>query len=148
MSRSLCLTALFATLTVLGLAPPRAAAAEHPRLHVALYELRHARTELKEARHDFGGHRAEALEALDGAITQIERALRAVGDNVKGIEPRKDVYKRYGNHPHIRQALVEAREARTELKEASHDYKGHREKAVRALDEVIDQLDTALRFAR
>lgn len=148
MTRSLLVTTVFTALAVLGLGAPRAAAEEHPRLHAALYELRHARTELKEARHDFGGHRAKALEALDDAITQVEKALKAVDDNVKGVDPGKDAYKGYANHPHIRHALVEAKEARTELKEAAHDYKGHRAKAVEALDAVVDQLDKALKFAR
>ncbi len=148
MTRSLLVTAVFAGLTVLGPGTSRASAEEHPRLHAALYEMRHARTELKEAKHDFGGHRAKALEALDAAITQIEKSLKAVDDNVKGVEPAKAVYKDYVNHPHIRHAVVEAKEARAELKAAAHDYKGHREKAVLALDEVVDQLGKALKYAK
>jgi hypothetical protein len=31
---------------------------------------------LKEADHDFGGHRKEALEAVDVAIKQLELALK------------------------------------------------------------------------
>jgi hypothetical protein len=120
----------------------------HPRLHVALYELRHARTELKEAKHDFGGHRVKAIEALDVAINQIEKALKAVDDNVKGTAPGKDSYKEFANHPHIHRALIESKEARTALKEAAHDYKGHRVKAIEALDEVVVQLDKALKYAR
>jgi L-lactate utilization protein LutB len=148
MTRSLFVTAVFAGLPLLGLGASRAAAEDHPRLHAALYEMRQARTELKEAKHDFGGHRAKALEALDEAISQIDKALKAVGDDVKSKDPGKDVYKGYANFPHIRRTLVEAREARTELKDAAHDYKGHREKAVQALDEVITQLDKALKYAR
>lgn len=148
MTRSLLVTAAFAGLTLLGLGASRAAAEEHPRLHAALYEMRHARTELKEAKHDFGGHRAKALEALDEAISQIDKALKAVGDDTKGTEPGKDTYKGYANHPHIRHALVESKEAKAELKAAAHDYKGHREKAVLALDAVVDQLDKALKYAK
>src|SRR5579871_3259423 len=72
MSRSRSLT-LLAALTLLGLTTPGAFAEEHPRLHAAVYEMRHARTELKEAKHDFGGHRAKALTALDEAINQIDK---------------------------------------------------------------------------
>ncbi len=49
----------------------------HPHIHSALRELREARTELKEADHDFNGHRAEALKAVDFAIEQLEKALKA-----------------------------------------------------------------------
>jgi hypothetical protein len=48
----------------------------HPRIHKALEELREARKELKDADHDFGGHRAEAVEAIDVAIKQLELALK------------------------------------------------------------------------
>jgi hypothetical protein len=48
----------------------------HPHIHAALRELREARRELKEGAHDFGGHRVEAVKAVDHAITQLERALK------------------------------------------------------------------------
>jgi hypothetical protein len=48
----------------------------HPHIHRAIEELRETRHELKEADHDFGGHRKEALEAVDVAIKQLELALK------------------------------------------------------------------------
>jgi hypothetical protein len=48
----------------------------HPHIRRALHELREARRELKEAAHDFGGHRVEAIQAVDVAIKQLEIALR------------------------------------------------------------------------
>jgi hypothetical protein len=148
MNRYLVMTTFAAALAILGLGSARAGADEHPRLHMALYELRQARIELKQARHDFGGHRKKALEALDVAISQVDKALRAVGDNIKGDPAARDVYKGYANHPHIRQAIVDAREARTELMNAAHDYRGHRAKAVEALDAVVKQLEKVLQHAR
>src|SRR5208337_1102499 len=44
--------------------------------HAALKELKEARKELKEADHDFGGYRVEAIEAIDKAIVQLEKALK------------------------------------------------------------------------
>jgi hypothetical protein len=60
-------------------AAPVAQAAEpehHPAIHRALKELRDARRELKEAAHDFGGHREDAVKAVDGAIEQLEICLK------------------------------------------------------------------------
>ena len=48
----------------------------HPHIRQAISELREARKELKEAAHDFGGHRKEALEAVNVAIKQLEIALK------------------------------------------------------------------------
>ncbi|HEV3416525.1 MAG TPA: hypothetical protein VG056_06925 [Pirellulales bacterium] len=64
---------------IIGIAPTPAHADEfehHPHLHHAIRELRDARKELKDADHDFGGHRADALKAVDVAIEQLETALK------------------------------------------------------------------------
>jgi uncharacterized membrane protein len=48
----------------------------HPHIRAALHELHEAQGELKRAAHDFGGHREEALEAVDKAIHQLEVCLK------------------------------------------------------------------------
>ena len=47
----------------------------HPHIRAAIRELREARRELETADHDFGGHRKEAIEAVDNAIKQLQEAL-------------------------------------------------------------------------
>lgn len=53
-----------------------AAAEEHPEIHEAISSLRRAREHLQHAKHDFGGHREEALRATDEAIHQLEVCLQ------------------------------------------------------------------------
>lgn len=48
----------------------------HPHIRGALRELREAKRELETAAHDFGGHRKEAVEAVDTAIRQLQEALQ------------------------------------------------------------------------
>lgn len=48
----------------------------HPHIRTALRELREAKRELETAAHDFGGHRKEAVEAVDTAIRQLQQALQ------------------------------------------------------------------------
>jgi hypothetical protein len=48
----------------------------HPHIRRALHELREAKKDLKTADHDFGGHRVEAIGAIDVAIKQLEVALK------------------------------------------------------------------------
>jgi len=59
-------------------AQPAAAspAPEHPEIHDAIASLRHAKEHLEHAKHDFGGHRAEAVRATDEAIHQLEVCLK------------------------------------------------------------------------
>lgn len=46
----------------------------HPHIRSALVELTAVRNELKTAAHDFGGHRVEAMRAVDAAIKQLRLA--------------------------------------------------------------------------
>ena len=48
----------------------------HPHIHAAIRELREAKRDLERADHDFGGHRVEAIKAIDVAIVQLEKALK------------------------------------------------------------------------
>jgi hypothetical protein len=146
----------FAVVALAGLMSPILAAraegpekkGHHSHIHAALHELREARNELKEAGHDFGGHREAALRAVDTAIKQLEEALRFVDDPhpEKGAGTDHDKYHGYKHHPHIHHAIHELKETRSELKEAKHDFGGHREAAIKDVDYAIEQLELALKF--
>jgi len=57
--------------------PPAAAAPEpHPQIREAIASLRRAKAHLEHAAHDFGGHRVEAIRAIDDAIHQLDECLR------------------------------------------------------------------------
>jgi hypothetical protein len=45
------------------------------------------------------------------------------------------------HHPKIHKAIAELHEAKKELKAAEHDYGGHREAALKAVDIAIEQLE-------
>jgi len=47
----------------------------HPHIRAAIRELQEAKKELQTAAHDFGGHRKEAIEAIDAALKQLREAL-------------------------------------------------------------------------
>jgi hypothetical protein len=46
----------------------------HPHIRGAIAELQEARKELQTAAHDFGGHRVQAMRAVDAAIKQLRLA--------------------------------------------------------------------------
>ena len=48
----------------------------HPAIRAAIRSLEKAKIELQHAAHDFGGHRVEAIEAIDNAIKQLRVALQ------------------------------------------------------------------------
>jgi len=47
---------------------------KHPMIHAAINSLQKARAELNAASHDFGGHRVDAIKAIDEAIKQLKLA--------------------------------------------------------------------------
>ena len=49
-------------------------------------------------------------------------------------------------HHHIHEAIDALRSARGDLMEASHDFGGHREEAVRSIDASIHQLEICLQY--
>jgi hypothetical protein len=48
----------------------------HPHFGRVIHELRAAKAHLEHAPHDFGGHRVEAIKAIDEALVQIREAAR------------------------------------------------------------------------
>ena len=85
---ALCILALAISLTLVSpavsaatpAAAPTPAPARvpqgHPDICAALGSLRSARAHIQQARHDFGGHRAEALKQVDRAINQVQVCMR------------------------------------------------------------------------
>jgi hypothetical protein len=56
---------------------PAARVAEpHPQINAALRSLERAKDHLQKAAHDFGGHRVEAIQAIDAAIAQLKVCLQ------------------------------------------------------------------------
>ena len=47
----------------------------HAHMRVAIRELRETRRDLEAARHDFCGHKREAIHQVDEAIRQLQLAL-------------------------------------------------------------------------
>ena len=52
----------------------------HPFIRAAINALQSARRDLQNAAHEYCGHRAEALEATNGALNQLHLALRCDRD--------------------------------------------------------------------
>jgi hypothetical protein len=48
----------------------------HPEIREAIGALRNARAHLEHAAHDFGGHRVEAIKAIDESLHQLQDCLK------------------------------------------------------------------------
>jgi hypothetical protein len=57
-------------------AAPAAVPEPHPEIREAIESLRRARNHLDHAAHDFGGHRVEAIKAIDESLRQLQDCLK------------------------------------------------------------------------
>ena len=48
----------------------------HPQIAAAIASLQDAKDHLNQASHDFGGHRGEAIKAIDEAIGQLQICMQ------------------------------------------------------------------------
>lgn len=70
------ITACTALALMLAMSPVSIAEPRHPEIREALESLHHAKEHLEHAAHDFGGHRVDAIHAIDEAIHQLEICMR------------------------------------------------------------------------
>ena len=145
-------TSAVALFAVLAFAPGIAEAQgrlEHPRLHTALLELREARRELQMTKHDFGGHKEKATLGIDNAVASIKKLLGDKGRKITVLDRKPDFYKKkFKDYPHLRQALIDLRDARKELTEAKGDFGGQKKRTMSDIDFAIDQIQVLLKNAR
>jgi hypothetical protein len=57
-------------------AAPAALPEPHPEIREAIASLRRAKEHLEHAAHDFGGHRVEAIKAIDESLHQLQDCLK------------------------------------------------------------------------
>jgi hypothetical protein len=142
------------TILVLGLLASSAPAAEksglyHPsHIHHALHELRLARHEIREANHDFGGHRVVALRATDDAIRHLEALVNHPHHRQHSANLKSHPNDHHRHTSHIHHALHELRLARVELHESRYDFGGQKAIALADIDIAIEQLAHIVRHYR
>jgi hypothetical protein len=61
---------------VLALSSPSPAAGSYPLIEEAMHSLHDAKDRVEQTKHDFAGHRAAALHAIDEAYHQLELCLQ------------------------------------------------------------------------
>ena len=117
---------------------------DSPRIRAALNELRKARKDLKEAKDDRpAGYKERALEAIDDAIEalRINLAIRDV-DTMKGLDRNPDYYLKFKDHPRLRSAILDLRQARLELESNLGNLRDPKDRELR--ERALDDIDIAL----
>ena len=130
--------------------PSNAGGEEHPMIRRAINALHSAKTDLQNAAHDYCGHRVEALEATNNALSQLQQALDCAGrhDRAAGtdseITPETTSGPAAERHPNINKAISSLEAAENDLQNASRDYCGHRVQALESTRAALSQLRLAI----
>jgi len=120
---------------------------DYPRLRAALHELREARNKLEEVGEIWpAGYKERALASTEAAINSVKEIL-AIKDfkDLRGVDRNPDFYKKYADHPKLRAALADLRDARDELRAAKADFGGRKEQALDDIDVAVGDLVVLLR---
>jgi hypothetical protein len=122
------------------------------QLREAIHVLQATKKTLEGADHDYGGHRVDAIKAINAAEHQLRLAL---GSQHKGKKPGKPGGKGgKGNEPQnisnlqLAEAIPVLQRTIGLLEQANHDYGGHREQAIKDIHVAIRQLKRALEFEK
>jgi hypothetical protein len=123
---------------VLSMSEALAQRNRYPALRAALHELREARTEIRDIPGPRGGKKVETLQAMDNAAASIELVLDVRGGSFRGVDRNPDYYRQFRDHPRLRAALKDLRDARGELRDARADFRNNRDRALRDVNRAID----------
>jgi hypothetical protein len=152
MSRRLFLFApvLAATFAVVGPAAAQDRKIDHPKLRAALHELREARAGVQGAKDAWPpGHKDRALASIQDAIKSIRTILNVEDvENFRGVDRSPDYYKKYADHPRLRAALADLRDARDELRAAKADAGDLKERALDDIDVASGDIVTLIRYKK
>lgn len=146
MSRFLLCLAPLAVVFLAGLVDAQGQI-DHPHLRAALHELREARQSLQKAKDVWPpGYRERALASTQGAIDSVRKILDVRNlDSFVGVDRSPDYYKRYADHQRLRAALHDLREAREELRIATVDFRGLKDRALEDIEVAIGDILTLIR---
>src|SRR5262249_6881890 len=156
MFRSLCLSVPLLGLALLAGSSPAPAPAQqkekidHPRLRAALHELREARNYLKDAPDNWPpGYKERAVQSINDSIATV-RTILAVKDvdTFRGVDRNPDYYAKYKDHPRLRAALEDIRDARDEIRSSPSDFGGLKEHVLDDFDVAAGNIVTLIRFRK
>lgn len=121
---------------------------KHPGMHRALEGLLQAQETLATAARDFGGHRKAAKQQTDGAIKEVEAALRVENDLPERLTRPTPSGPKDQDTEAAQKQMREARRAllaaQREVEEAGEGFQGHRAKALALIEEALKSVDKGM----
>jgi hypothetical protein len=125
-----------------------------PQMDKALNRLRTARTDLEAALPDKGGNREKAIQDIDQAIHSVEAGIKYADEHAeefpqtgRGARGTGVATAPASRQPHMDAALARLHNAHEDLVAALPDKGGHREQAIKDIDQAIKSVEEGIAYA-
>ncbi|MBX7170394.1 MAG: hypothetical protein K1X72_05505 [Pyrinomonadaceae bacterium] len=125
---------------------------DQPFMESAKVNLNQAKNNLNKATADKGGHRNKARDLVNQALREVNEGIRydrrngnenfAVDEVFTGFETSS------ADQPYMEKAKKDLEQALDNLKKATADKGGHRNKAIDLVKEAIDEVEKGIKYDR
>ena len=125
---------------------------DQPFMQAAKTNLNQAKGNLNKATADKGGHRNKALGLVKNAIDQVEKGIKYDrkngAENFETTEIFSDAAPNSADQPNMVKAKENLQQALNNLKNATADKGGYRNKAIDLVKEAIDEVEKGIKYDR
>ena len=137
------LALLFGSLNLVSAGSP---VPDQPRMTAARTSLQAAKAELQSAEHNKGGHRARALGFVNSAIIAVNRGIEydRRHNHAQSSTDYFSVSVLAPDQPHMRAALSNLENAKSNLEAATADKGGYRKAAIEYVEKAIDEVNKGI----
>ncbi len=146
--RSIFVLAIGFTLAVNLLAMP----VDQPFMESARVNLNQAKNNLNKATADKGGHRNKARNLVNQALIEVNKGIRFDRRNGQENFAAEEIFSGFeassADQPFMEKAKTDLEQALNNLKKATADKGGHRNKAIDLVKEAIDQVERGIKYDR
>jgi tetratricopeptide (TPR) repeat protein len=125
---------------------------DQPFMESAKVNLDQAKNNLNKATSDKGGHRNKAKSLVNQALKEVNKGIRYDRRNGNENFTTDEVYPDSGSNspdqPFMEKAKKDLEQALSNLKNATSDKGGHRNKAIDLVKEAIDEVEKGIKYDR
>lgn len=125
---------------------------DQPFMESAKVNLNQAKNNLSKATQDKGGHRNKAKNLVNQALNEVNKGIKYDRRNGNENFSAEEVFSDFGtssaDQPFMEKAKTDLEQALNNLKKATSDKGGHRNKAIDLVKEAINEVEKGIKYDR
>ena len=125
---------------------------DQPFMEAAKVNLNQAKNNLNKATADKGGHRNNAKSLVNQALDEVNQGIKYDRRNGSENFATEEIFTDFGTNspdqPFMEKAKTDLEQALKNLKNATADKGGHRNKAIDLVKDAIDEVEKGIKYDR